>query len=96
MTKGRKERNDEKLTNQRGCKQRAAGQREGKKTVAETDKEHKTVNGINAAAQKKGEQKRMNKRVRELTKETVGVSDSSECGENMKWTETEHERVAAT
>lgn len=52
-----------------------------------TKEEHKTVNGINAAAQKKGEQKRMNKRVRELTKETVGVSDSSECGKiwNTQW-----------
>ncbi len=38
MTKGRKERNDEKLTNQRGCKQKAAGQKEGKETEAETDK----------------------------------------------------------
>ncbi len=81
MTKGRKERNDEKLTNQRVCKKKAVGQKEGKETEVETDKEeHKTVNGINAAVQKKGEKKRMNKRVRELTKETVGVSDSSECG----------------
>lgn len=38
MTKGRKERNDEKLAKQRGCKQKAAGQKEGKETEVETDK----------------------------------------------------------
>lgn len=38
MTEGRKERNYEKLTNQRGCKQKAAEQKEGKETEAETDK----------------------------------------------------------
>ncbi len=70
------------------AKRKQLDKRKGKRLRwRRTKEEHKTVNGINAAVQKKGEKKRRNKRVRELTKETVGVSDSSECGKiwNTQW-----------
>lgn len=80
----------------RGGTERAeAWQKEGKKemikkltkTERDSGRDGQRKNGINAAVQLKREQKRMNKRVTELTKETVGVSDSSECGKiwNTQW-----------
>lgn len=79
-----------------GTERAEAWQKEGKKEIIkkltktergwtkrkerDSGRDGQRKNGINAAVQLKREQKRMNKRVTELTKETVGVSDSSECG----------------